>query len=101
MMLSRSARSDRRVGESADSRIPEVTVAGSDSHRDDELASSAPASSPDNLIKDLSLEVTSADQDAIVGSKSGNKAEYLIVKMNDVFISSVFTSAQDTGLGPA
>jgi hypothetical protein len=66
----------------------EVTVAEMNTPRNDELASSAPASSPDELVKDLDVGVGDADQQNVVGGRAGsNKSEYLIVKMNDVIIT--------------
>jgi hypothetical protein len=59
-------------------------------HKPDELAPSTPASSPDDLIKDLSLEVSEADQNSVTGGKGGTtQQEYLIVKLKEVIITGV------------
>jgi hypothetical protein len=49
---------------------------------------SAP-SSPDDLVKDLDIQVSKADEEAVVGGRKAGKGqqEYLVVKMNDVIIT--------------
>jgi hypothetical protein len=48
------------------------------------------ASSPDELIKDLDIEVTEADARAVVGGKGKkDQQEFLVVKLTDVIITGV------------
>lgn len=53
-----------------------------------EAASATPASSPDELIKDLDVSLSESEQGGVVGGKAGKaQQEFLILKMTDVLIT--------------
>src|SRR5258708_5524936 len=78
-----------RARERRASHNQEVLMAASNPDHGSEPMSSPTSSSPDELIKDLELEVSKDEESSVVGGRKAGKGqqEFLIVKMNDTTIT--------------